>query len=208
MKGAVLMTVLAFSAPGWTQDCVPSKHAFRKPVTSPDGRYRISNVFCSDQARERELALVLRNLKSGETRILYTYNRDASVVWSPDSRWIAIDDFAGSNITNNLLVSVDQSIPSINVNERLLRAEPKQWILKADHLYVAVTEWESRSEIKLLAYGHDSEQRKSFCRCFRMSLEGKVETCHVPNAEDEDYCVKPEISKEKDRHDEYPKSAR
>lgn len=200
MRRGLWMMVLALSSLAWAQDCVPGKRAFRRPVTSPDGRYRVSNVFCSDQSHERELALVLRNLKSGETRTLYTYNRDASVVWSPDSRWIAIDDFAGSNITNNLLVSVDQSIPPIDVNERLLRAEPKQWVLKADHLYVAAIEWESESEIKLLAYGHDSGRRKSFCRCFRMSLKGTVEQCHVPNADDEDYCVKLEVSKEKDRH--------
>ncbi len=155
------------------------------------------------------MALVLRNLKSGDHRVLYTYDRDATVVWSPDSRWIVINDFAGSDYTNNLLVSVESKGPPIDLKERLLRSEPKQGTLKSDHLYIAAIEWESEREMKLLAYGHDSERRISFCRCFQMSLEGRVEQCHVPNPEDEDYCVKLEISKEKGRHvDEHPNPAR
>jgi hypothetical protein len=206
-KNKIFISVLAISSLAWAQECVPGKRAFRQPVTSPDGLYRVSNVFCSDHAHEGELVLVLRNLKSGETQNLYTYNRDATVLWSPDSRWIVINDFAGSDYTNNLLVSVDRRGPPIDLKERLLRSEPKQSVLKSDHLYIAAIEWESESEIKLLAYGHDSERRISFCRCFQMSLEGKVEQCQVPNAEDEDYCVKLEISKEKGRHvDSHPDS--
>jgi|SRR5580658_2235381 hypothetical protein len=43
-------------AEGKAHDCVPGKRAFRQPVPSPDGRYRVTNVFCSDQTR-RALAL-------------------------------------------------------------------------------------------------------------------------------------------------------
>jgi|HubBroStandDraft_1064217.scaffolds.fasta_scaffold03660_11 hypothetical protein len=195
-------------AEGKAHDCVPGKRAFRQPVPSPDGRYRVTNVFCSDQTR-RALALVLQNLESGEHRVLYTYDRDAAVLWSPDSRRVVINDFAGGDYTNNLPVSVDRRGSPIDLKERLLRSEPKQSVLKSDHLYIAAVEWESESEIKLLAYGHDSERKISFCRCFQMSLEGRVEQCHVPNAEDEDYCVKLEISKEKGPHvDEHPNPAR
>jgi hypothetical protein len=208
-KSKIFIAVIAISSLAWAQDCVPGKRAFRQPVTSPDGLYRVSNVFCSDQAHDGDLVLVLRNLKSGKRRILYTYDRDATVLWSPDSRWIVINDFAGSDYTNNLLVSVDQKGPPIDLKERLLRSEPKQSVLKSDHLYIAAIEWESESEIKLLAYGHDSGRSISFCRCFQMSLEGKAEQCHVPNPEDEDYCVKLEISREKGRHvDEHPNPAR
>jgi hypothetical protein len=151
MGNKIFISILAMYSLAWAQDCVPGRRTFRQPVTSPDGRYQVSNVFCSDRAHEGELVLVLRNLKSGEHRTLYTYNRDATVVWSPDNRWIAINDFAGSDYTNNLLLSVDRSVPPIDLKERLLRSEPKQSVLKSDHLYVAAIEWESESEIKLLA---------------------------------------------------------
>ncbi len=201
MRNTLFISVLAISSLAAAQDCVPSGRAFRKPVISPDAQYRVSNVFCSDQEHERELVLVLRNLKSGESRTLYTYDRDASVVWSPDSRWIAINDFAGSDYTNNLLVSIDRSVSPIDLKERLIRSEPKQSVLKSDHLYIAATKWESGQKIELLAYGHDSERRISFCRCFLMSLQGRVDQCHLANGKDsEDYCVRIEIGNEKDRH--------
>jgi hypothetical protein len=201
MRNKIFISALVISSLTWAQECVPSKRAFRSSVTSPNDRYRVGNVFCSDQAHERQLALVLLNIKSGERRILYTYNRDATVLWSPDSRWIAINDFAGSDYTNNLLVSIGGRGPPINLKEQLLRSEPKQSVLKSDHLYVAAIEWTSESEIKFIAYGHDSERRISFCRCFLMSLKGKVQQCRLPNTKDsEDFCVNLEIRKEKSRH--------
>ena len=86
----LLLNVWTVNATAWAQDCVPGKREFRQPVTSPDGLYRVSKVFCSDQAHEGELVLELRNLKSGEDRTVYTYNRDATVLWSPDSRWLFV----------------------------------------------------------------------------------------------------------------------
>lgn len=170
-------------------------------MTSPDGQYRVSSVFCSDQTQEREMALVLRNLKSGEHRILYTFDRDAIALWSPDSRWVAINDYAGSDYTNNKVVSTDRSVPSIDLKERLLQSEPKQNILKSDHLYLTASEWKSESEIELLAYGHDSERRISFCRCFLISLKGTVQQCTIAaeGRDDEEYCVKIKMKRETDR---------
>jgi hypothetical protein len=194
----LLISLLSVTSITWAQDCVPGERARRQPVTSPDGRYRISNVFCSDPAHVGELVLVLLNIKSGERRNLYTYNRDATVVWSPNSRSIAINDFAGSDYTNNLLISLDRNVPSIDLKERLLLSEPKQSVLRSDHVYLAVSEWKSENEMELLAYGHDSKRRVSFCRCFLMSLKGRIQQCRLPEATDsEDYCVKLEAEKEK-----------
>jgi hypothetical protein len=69
-------------------------------------------VFCANQANGR--ALVLRSVKSGERRTLYTYERDASVLWSPDSRRIVINDYAGTDYTNNLVVSIYRDAPPID----------------------------------------------------------------------------------------------
>ncbi|MBZ5598730.1 MAG: hypothetical protein LAN83_10440 [Acidobacteriia bacterium] len=200
MGNRILISLLAISSLAWAQDCVPSARRWRPPVTSPDGQYRVSNVYCSDQTQERAFALVLRNLKSGEHRILYTFNRDAIALWSPDSRWIAINDYAGSDYTNNVVVSIDRSTPSIDLKERLLQSKPKQSILKSDHLYLTASEWKSESEIDLLAFGHDSERKITFCRCFLMSLRGEIQQCSLPGGKDtEEYCVKIKMKTEKGR---------
>lgn len=211
MGNKILISVLAISSLAWAQDCVPSARRWRPPVTSPDGHYRVSSVFCSDQTQERAFALVLRNLQSGEHRILYTFSRDATALWSPDSRWIAINDYAGSDYTNNMVVSIERGARSIDLKEKLLQSEPKQSILKSDHLYLTASEWKSESEIELLAYGHDSERRISFCRCFLISLKGGAQQCSLPGAKDsEDYCVNLQMKREKGRPavDEKPDTAR
>jgi hypothetical protein len=142
----------------------------------------------------------LLEVKSGGHRTLYTYDRDATVNWSPDSLWIAINDYAGSDYTNNVVLSVDRSTPSIDLKERLLQSKPKRSILGSDHLYLTASEWKSESEIELLAYGHDSERRISFCRCFLMSLKGSIQQCRLPEGKDsEDYCVKIQMKREKGR---------
>jgi hypothetical protein len=182
--------LLAVPAVGQTSDCVPTGRSAGPSVTSPDGRYDVLKVFCSSQTNERELALVLRNVQSGESRRLYTYDRDASVIWSPDSRWIVINDYAGSDYTNNVVVSIDQGTPSIDLKQRLLESKPKQRILESDHLYLAASEWKSQSEIQLVAWGHDSGRKKAFCRCFLVSLGGSIRQCHLPVTGDdpEEYC--------------------
>jgi len=209
-KNEILISLLVVSSLAWGQDCVPSARKWRPSVTSPDGHYRVSSVFCSNQTQERAFALVLGNLESGEHWILHTFDRDATALWSPDSRWIAINDYAGSDYTNNVLVSVDRNTPSVDLKERLLQSEPKQSVLKSDHLYLTANEWKSDDEIELLAYGHDSERGISFCRCFRMSLKGEVQECSLPGGrDDEDYCVKVKMKKETGRPvvDSHPDSA-
>lgn len=182
--------LLAVPAVGQTSDCVPTGRSAGPSVTSPDGRYEVLKVFCPSQSNERDMALVLRNVQSGESRTLYTYDRDASVIWSPDSRWIAINDYAGSDYTNNVVVSIDQGTPSIDLKQRLLQAKPKQRILESDHLYLSASEWKSQSEIQLLAWGHDSGRKKAFCRCFVVSLGGSIRQQHVSVTGDdpEGYC--------------------
>jgi hypothetical protein len=182
--------LLAGPAVGQTSDCVPNGRSAGPSATSPDGRYEVLKVFCSNQANERELALVLRNVQSGESRTLYAYDRDATVVWSPDSRWIAINDYAGSDYTNNVVVSIDRDTPPIDLKQRLLQSKPKQRILESDHLYLSASEWKSQSEIQLVAWGHDSGRKIAFCRCFLMSLGGSIRQCHLPVTGDdpEGYC--------------------
>ena len=190
MTKKLLTTVLAISSAVWAADCVPSGSRAKPSVASPDGRYHVLNVFCANQADGR--VLVLRSVKSGERRTLYTYERDASVLWSPDSRRIAINDYAGSDYTNNIVVSIDRDASPIDLKKRLLQSKPKQDVLESDHLYLSARGWKSESEIELIAWGHDSERKKGFCRCFLMSLQGSIQQCRLPaeGADREEYCDK------------------
>lgn len=192
MMTRFLICCLLISPSVWATDCIPSGRSAGPSVTSPDGHYQVLNVFCSSQTNERELALVLRNVKSGERRTLYTYDRDATVVWSPDSRWIAINDYAGSDHTNNLVYSVHPSEPPIDLQKQLDRGLPEHGreIPEADHLYMSVIKWRPDEQVEFLVWGHGGG--KGFCRCYLLSLTGRVGQCQLrmPKSNPEDYCEK------------------
>src|SRR6266568_9468100 len=109
----VFIALTATALARGTEDCVPSGHLAGPSVLSPDGRYEVENVVCSKSTNER--VFVLHNVNSGVRRTLYTYTRDATVLWSPDSHYVAINDYAGSDYTNNLVYSVDQTEPPIDL---------------------------------------------------------------------------------------------
>ncbi len=155
---------------------------------SPDHRYEVENVVCSKSTNER--ALVLHKVNSGVRRTLYTYTRDATVLWSPDSHHVAINDYAGSDHTNNLVYSVDQSDPPIDLQKQLDRGLPehRREIPEAEHLYMSVIKWRSDEQLEFLVWGHGGG--KGFCQCYLLSLTGKVGQCQLrmPKSNPEDYC--------------------
>ncbi len=171
-------------------ECTPSARRARPSVLSPDGRYKVLNVLCSKRADDTRAVLVLLDVKTGVRRILYPYARDATVVWSPDSHRIAINDYAGSDFTNNLVYSVDPKEPPIDLQKLLDQGSPKHGgeSAEADHLYYSVINWRSANQVKLLAWGHGGG--KGFCGCYLLSLTGKVGQCQLRmrKSNPEDYC--------------------
>lgn len=187
---AALVVFLVMSACCWAADgCELSNRREGLVAVSPDGRYKVVNFLCSRQIDDKRAALVLVNRKTGARRTLYFYTRGATVVWSPDSRRIAINDYAGSDYTNNLVYSIDQDGQPIDLQ--------KQWdkwkeMPEADHFYMSVLQWTSRDDLKLIVWGHGGAPTRGFCRCFFLNLsDGKSRQCHLDTTGDpEEYCEK------------------
>jgi hypothetical protein len=184
----LLLSLMATALPCCADDCVPSARRAGPSVLSPDRRYEVENVVCSKSTNER--ALVLHNVNSGVRRTLYTYTRDVTVLWSPDSHYVAINDYAGSDHTNNLVYSVDKSEPPIDLQKQLDRGLPEHGreIPEADHLYMSVIKWRDERRVEFLVWGHG--RGKGFCRCYLLSLTGKVGQCQlrIRKLNPEDYC--------------------
>ncbi len=185
----VFITLMATALAGRAEDCVPSGHRAGPSVPSPDRRYEVENVVCSKKGTN-ERALVLRNVNSGVRRTLSTYTRDATVLWSPDSHYVAIDDYAGSDYTRNLVYSVDKDEPPVDLQKQLERGLPEHGreLPEADHLYMSVIKWRPDMQVDFLVWGHGGG--KGFCRCYLLSLTGKVGQCQlrIPKSNSEDYC--------------------
>jgi hypothetical protein len=90
---AVVLSLLSTASFSQTARSFPGP---KSELTSPNGRYVIQNV---DHNEDYQHFLFLKDKTSGKSRQVYGYGRDASVVWSPDSRHFALNDGAGSDYT-------------------------------------------------------------------------------------------------------------
>jgi hypothetical protein len=61
-------------------------------LPSPDGRMRIINRDPEDGGKH---ILLLKDAAAAREKLLQAYSRHVSVAWSPNSRYIAITDYAG-----------------------------------------------------------------------------------------------------------------
>src|SRR2546423_7329772 len=69
----------------------------RSELPSPDGRYTLVNV---DNGRQNFHSISLKEKSTGTVRKITDYGRSAAVVWAPNSKRFALNDYAGSDYTN------------------------------------------------------------------------------------------------------------
>ncbi len=187
----VFMFLITTAFGSWAEDCVPSLRRAEPSVTSPNHRYRVDDVVCATDAHRN--TLVLRDVKTGSRRTLHPYPRYATALWSLDSHYVAISDYAGSDHTENLVYSIDKNESPIDLQEQLDRglSEHDRELPETDHFYVSVIRWRSDKKVELLVWGHGGG--KGFCRRYLLSLAGKASrrSLRKPKSSDpEDYCEK------------------
>jgi|SRR5215469_9085988 len=190
MKTILFISVVVISSALNADTCEPSSRHAGPSLMSPDYKYELLNLFCLSHVDGQEMAFVLRDVSANKRRTLYVYGRAANALWSPGGQRIAVNDFAGSDYTNNVVISVRKNTASVDVKEHLLRIEPKDKSLQSDHLYLSITQWKSPDTVKVLAWGHDSTSRTAFCECFLVSLAGSASKCEIPTNKrhSEEYC--------------------
>jgi hypothetical protein len=64
-------------------------------VSSPDRRYEL--FWKRNESTEKHEIWVRSSVNTADQALLYSYERNADVLWSPDSTLVAITDRAGSN---------------------------------------------------------------------------------------------------------------
>jgi Tol biopolymer transport system component len=88
-------------------------------LRSPDGRYVVENV---DSDKEPHHTLLLKNRETGAVRTLCNYPRHVTVLWSPDGKKLAVNDYAGGDFSKILIFSADQDSPPQDVGADLLQS--------------------------------------------------------------------------------------
>lgn len=142
----------------------------KSEITSPDGQYSVQDVDHNEEYR----LLFLKNKTTGETRQVYEYTRGASVVWSPDSRHFAIDDAAGSDYTETKILSVEEAVPEIDVQQEI---RDKIDVPSGHHEYFYVAYWIDARRVVVYHWGYGGEDPNGFCECYVYRMNGRVYKC-------------------------------
>jgi len=140
---------------------------------SPDGRYVLLSV---ENEREPYHSILLKDKNTRKMRKIYDYGRSASVVWAPDSRHFALNDYAGSNLAETYIIAVDETEPRIDLQEEIARHQ-RVGPTAGDHEYFGVSRWLDERKVVVHHWGHGGSPTKAFCMCYIYTLNGSVEKC-------------------------------
>ena len=141
-------------------------------VTSPDQHYVVSDA-SGYEAGVCNHALSLWNRDSGRTLALSSYPGAVSVLWSPESRAIAINNHIGSNVSECAVFSLDtmkMAGPSVAVIDRI---GIKQWKGgEVDRSYCRLESWLTADTLLVHVWG-EGDGRKWDAKA-RYSIDGHI----------------------------------
>jgi hypothetical protein len=173
----LLLPVASFSQ---TARRFPGK---KSELTSPDGRWTLQDVHADQKAHH---SILLKNNTTGKTRKLSDYERSVGVVWSPDSRHFALNDYAGSDFTETTILSVNETVPNIDVQKEVNRK--RKVTMGGDHEYFGVAYWVDEHRVVIHHWGYGNGD-PIYCECYVYTLNGSVRNCtRQPNSSDIDSC--------------------
>ena len=136
-------------------------------LTSPDTKSVLVNVDAENDADVARLgdnhALFLRDVKTSKESKVHSYPRHVTAFWSPNSRFVTINDFEASNRATCYVYAVSEG-KLINVADSILKVlESEQ---KNHHIYFEGTAWKEGSRLKVKVTGYGEQNRAGFERWF------------------------------------------
>jgi hypothetical protein len=185
----LLVSFLLLSVVSFGQTQTGRRFPGKKPeLASPDGRWVLQNV---DRDQEPHHSIFLKDKTTGKTRKICDYGRSASVIWSPDSRHFALNDYAGSNYAEASIITVDETRPTIKLQDVILDkyGAATDW----GHEYFGTVRWLDAQRVVIHDWGHkDEPPLGDSCVCYVYALGGSVRKCaHQPKGSDlEQLCWK------------------
>ena len=124
-----------------------------EPIPSPDGRFEL--FYRKDDTKGKppdyypDHEIWIRSkMDPAKSVLVYSYGRGADVLWSPDSKMVAITDFAGSSESYVVIFRISpqlvlEAIPEV---EPFIESHEKQMLPAYDHFYAEVVRWSEDSK--------------------------------------------------------------
>jgi hypothetical protein len=119
---------------------------------SPDRRVTLSSVKAG-RADDLGYRLILNRVGQAPV-VVDEYLRDVDVSWSPDSRYVAITDWIGSNVADCYMIDVSRPDNKTSVTDRL----PKLREAANSHFYVSCGRWVNSMKIAVQVEGHTDDR--------------------------------------------------
>jgi hypothetical protein len=135
-------------------------------VAAPGGRYAAQWVPADGAGQPHRL--VVKDLRSGDTRVSRDFSRWVVVAWSPTGEWLAVTDGVGSDGAAAWIYRLDGSDP-VSVVEELARQHGEKalaFAVGAHHAYVQADKWLDNVTVSVRVWGYGGA--KVFSR--RLSL--------------------------------------
>ena len=135
------------------------------PLVSPNGRWAVE---CRPKPESRQPHhLVIKDVRSGNTRLLRSFDRHTAIFWSPSGDRLAITDFEGSNVAESFVYMPGPPIVVQNVFDLLHQQVPVADLAfpkRKDHVYLEVSRWTDAIHlmVRLWGYGDGSEFDRKF----------------------------------------------
>jgi hypothetical protein len=150
----------------------PDKASFPGPrveIVSPRGRFAVVWV-AADASPDRLHQLLLKDRRSGATRVLRRFGRSVEVVWAPDGQRLAVTDRLGSDSAQTWVHSVGGA-SAVEVWKTLKAQQGLKslaFAAGAHHVYVEADHWLSNSTLAIRVWGYGGE--KPFDRLLPVEL--------------------------------------
>ena len=156
-----------------------SFHGRRSELVSPNGRYVLQNAVRDE---DPPYLILLKDKTAQTSRKVYEYGRDASAVWSPDSRHFAINDYAGSDYTETNIFSVEDASSKIDVQDAIFHSDKlmreRVALVGWGHDYFGVVRWLDEQRVVVHHWGHNDEPPLgSFCTCYIYTIGKAAKRC-------------------------------
>lgn len=105
---------------------------------------------------------------TNDTKLLYRYYRHAESLVSPDSQWIAINNFLGSDSSETILFFKENGLNydrlEINLKDQVWKQYCYTHLIDEspgfDHFYIEAVRWLNGRKLVLQLYGYDSGSKR------------------------------------------------
>jgi len=120
--------------------------------SSPDGHFWVSYIPPSESESHR-LQIGVAGAPKYHGRPLLGFNRSCDVLWSPDSKRLALTDWGGSDYSEIVLVEVGKEPGPVTLGAQSFE-KMMTWEESHGHCYCEAVQWLDGDRLQVRVFGH------------------------------------------------------